>query len=181
VEIRPPAPPDEPPGPPPDRPDAGTGPGAAPRVARDPHPVPDLPPARAVAWRVDGRMRLARLAGVIVFAAAAYLFRGDRVGTSLSVLAALLCAGYGLRDLIAPVRLAADPDGVSVTTGYARRTRLSWPQVERIRVDRRSRLGNPTELLEIDTGERLYLFSARDLGVRPADALAVLAALRTGG
>ncbi len=144
-------------------------------------PVADpLAAGNAVAWRVDGRLRAVRLAGVLVFALATWAFLGDPVGTGLSGLAGLVCAGYGLRDLVAPVRLAADGTGVTVARGYAGRTRLDWARVRRLRVDRRSRLGSTSELLEIDTDDELYLFSAYDLGVPPARALAVLVALRTG-
>ena len=63
-------------------------------------------------------------------------------------------AGWALRDLIAPVRLAADADGVTVVTGFARRRRhLPWAQIERVRVDRRDRLGLRSEMLEIDAGD----------------------------
>lgn len=66
---------------------------------------------------------------------------------------------WAVRDLVAPVRLAADPAGVLVVTGFARRHRLGWSQVERVRVDVRRR----SRLLEVDAGDRLYLFSRYDV------------------
>ena len=48
--------------------------------------------------------------------------------------------------------------------GFARRRHVAWPQVERIRVDRRERLGLRSQLLEIDAGTSLHLFSTHELG-----------------
>jgi hypothetical protein len=76
-----------------------------------------------------------------------------------------------------PVRLRADAEGVTLIAGVARRRRLAWSQIERVRVDERHRLGLRTELLEIDTGDALHLFTEHDLGVPPADVLAALAPL----
>jgi hypothetical protein len=47
-------------------------------------------------------------------------------------------------------------------------------------VDRRERRGLRTELLEIDAGESLHLFSVHDLGVPPEEVADALTALRTG-
>ncbi len=162
MEIRNPAMPDEPaaPGPtPPDRPDAEPAPATA-------------------AWRVDGRLTGMKVAGTVIFAIALLVLRDDRLGVGLSGLGALVLLGYSLRDLLAPVRLAADADGVTLVAGFARRVRLRWDQIERVRVDRRRRLGTVSELLEIDTGETLHLFSSYDLGVPPAQAARTLDQIR---
>jgi hypothetical protein len=56
---------------------------------------------------------------------------------------------------------------------------LDWSQIERVRVDDRQRFGLRSELLEIDTGEALYLFSTYDLDAPCADVAETLEALRT--
>src|SRR5512132_3065719 len=104
-------------------------------------------------WRVDRRLALLKAVGVPVFALIAFALRDDLPGLVLAVVAAVVLAVYAMRDVIAPVRLAADQDGVTVVTGFAGRRRIPWDEVERIRVDVRSRLGLRAELLEIDTGD----------------------------
>ena len=97
----------------------------------------------------------------------------------VSLLAALGVAAYAVRDVVARERLAADADGVRVTRGYAGHRSLAWSEIERVRVDARTRLGARSEMLEIDAGEEIFLFSRFDLGVDPEDAAAALAAVRT--
>jgi len=89
------------------------------------------------------------------------------------VVAAAL-VGWALRDWIIPVRLAADAEGLTVIAGLASRRRLPWSQIEHVRVDRRERLGLRSELLEVDAGESLFLFSAHELGAEPSDVAAAL-------
>ena len=89
------------------------------------------------------------------------------LGLTLAVAAALFLAVWGVRDLVAAVRLAADADGVTVVSGFAGRRRLPWAAIERIAVDTRTRRGLRSETLEIDTGEALHLFSRCDLGAQP--------------
>src|SRR5215471_11010069 len=119
-------------------------------------PVPNEPasPPTSVRWRVDRRFTAFTFTGALVFALAAWGFSADRLGMALMAVAALVCLGYGVRDLVAPVRLAADAGGVTVVRGYARREHLDWSQVERVVLDRRRRLGLRSELLEIDAGQR---------------------------
>jgi hypothetical protein len=139
-------------------------------------PDPENLPAR---WRVPARVTAAKVAGAVLLAlVAAYsaLVGHDRPGALVAGAAAVGVGLFALRDLIAPVRLAADPDGVTVVTSLARRLRLPWSQIEAVRVDARSRYGVRSEYLEIDVGETLYLFSAYDLGARPADVARALAA-----
>ena len=97
------------------------------------------------------------------------------------VMAAVVAAGlavWAARDLVAPVRLAADPEGITVISGFAGRRRLAWAQIERVRLDRRERLGVTSEMLEIDADDALFLFSMHDLGADPHDVLNHLERLR---
>jgi hypothetical protein len=65
---------------------------------------------------------------------------------------------------IAFAALAADDEGVTLVTGYAGRRHLPWQSVREIRVDERRRLLLQSRLLEIETDDDLFLFSAFDLG-----------------
>ncbi|MFF5175576.1 PH domain-containing protein [Micromonospora sp. NPDC000089] len=130
-------------------------------------------------WRVPAALPVVKLAGALVLALlGALLSDGDRVQLVLAVVAGLALAGWALRDLLAPVRLAVDPDGITVIDGFAGRRLLPWPTVERIRVDRRSRLGLTGETLEIDAGESLHLFGRYDLDAPPAEVAEALLAAR---
>jgi hypothetical protein len=103
---------------------------------------------------------------------------GDRVGLALAVLAAAGLLGWGLRDVVAPIRLAVHPDGITVISGFARQRRLNWADIEQISVDTRPRLGLRTETLEIDAGDSLHLFGRHDLGAAPGEVATVLRAAR---
>jgi hypothetical protein len=132
-------------------------------------------------WRVPVRFTALKAAGTVVFAVAGVLFaRGDRIGLVLALVGTAALAAFTLRDLLAPVRLAAGAEGVRVVSGYCGRLDVPWADVERVRVDVRQRLGLRSELLEIDTGERLHLFGASELGAECAVVAEQLAALRTG-
>ncbi len=115
------------------------------------------------------------------------------VGTAVLLVLALTADGRGLflagvgalallvltvRDLLARVRLAADADGVTVVSGFAGRLRIPWPEIERIRVDSRARYGARMELLELDTGENVHLFSKFDLGEPVVPVAEVLMRMR---
>jgi hypothetical protein len=115
---------------------------------------------------------VALLAGLSVLAASG----PQRVA---ALVAAVLLAIYGLRDVVARERLRADHSGLVVIRGYAARQRLDWTDIERIRVDTRSRLGTTTRLLEVDTGDDIHLYSRYDLGVDPDAAVIALDSLRT--
>ena len=119
------------------------------------------------------------LGAVAIVALVLAFGRDDPVQWFLAVAVGLALAGWALRDVIAPVRLAADPDGVTVVVGLAGRRRLTWSEIERIRIDHRDRLGVRAKLLEVDAGDHLYLFSRYDLGAEPEDVLASLLALRS--
>ncbi|HET8683301.1 MAG TPA: PH domain-containing protein, partial [Micromonosporaceae bacterium] len=104
----------------------------------------------------------------------------DPARLALALVAAAGFAGFALRDLLVPVRLTAGYEGVTVVTGLAHRRRLAWSQIERVRVDVRPRLGTRSELLEIDAGESLHLFSTHELGAPVSEVAETLTRLRTG-
>ncbi|WP_229837095.1 PH domain-containing protein, partial [Dactylosporangium sucinum] len=120
---------------------------------------PPTPAPASARWRVSPGFVGLKCAVTVILVAAAVFFADDRRALTAAVVAALVAGGYALRDLLAPVRLAADLSGLTVVTGYAGHRRLAWSEVERIRVDTRSRAGLRSELLEIDTGDTLHLFS----------------------
>jgi Bacterial PH domain len=103
---------------------------------------------------------------------------GDTRGMLLCAAAAVLLGGFALRDVLAPVRLAADDQGLTMVTGLAHRERVSWPEVTHIRVARNARYGLRWELLEIETGETLHIFSSYELGTSCTEAAEELFRLR---
>ncbi len=107
------------------------------------------------------------------------LFADDVVEWTLTLVAALGVGAFALRDVVVPVRLAADTEGVTVVRGFAGRHRVPWTEVERVRVDERQRLLSRSALLEIDAGEALYFLAQGDLGVHPAEVAETLNALRS--
>jgi hypothetical protein len=129
-------------------------------------------------WRVNSRLTGIKIAGAAGFLVAAVVFGSDPVGVAIAVIAAAALGGYALRDLLAPVRLAADPTGVTVVSGFAGHRHLAWGEIERIRVHERRRFGARNQLLEIDTGDSLHLFSGYELSAPCADVAARLERLR---
>ena len=105
---------------------------------------------------------------VLVFA----FGRADPVQWVMAGAVAVALGAWALRDAVAPVRLAADREGITVVTGFARRRRLPWADIERVRLDRRERLGVTSAMLEVDADDALFLFSMHDLGAYPHDVLA---------
>jgi hypothetical protein len=149
----------------------------------DHHGGGDAAPA-GVRHGVDGSVYFLVSTGVIVgkFVVAALLAlialtAGRGFSLWLGLVASGLIAGYGLRDVLGRERLRATTAGVRVGTGFARHRELAWSQVARVRVDQRLRLGLRTDMLELDAGEELFLFSRYDLGAEPRDALAALRAV----
>ncbi|MGC3858645.1 PH domain-containing protein [Micromonospora chersina] len=139
---------------------------------------PQSSPARQ--WRVPQVLPAVKALGALVLIALGLLFAGDdRVQLVLAGLAAAGLLVWALRDLVAPVRLAADPEGITVVQGFARRRRLPWAAVESIRVERRTRRGITAETLEIDAGESLHLFGRYDLDAPPEEVAAALETART--
>lgn len=130
-------------------------------------------------WRIKPVLPVTKLLGAVAIVVLAVAFvRHDPVQWGLAGALAAGLAIWAVRDLIAPVRLAADADGLTVVVGYAGRRRLSWADIDRVRLDRRDRLGIVTELLEIDADDALFLFSMHDLGADPRDVLRELEELR---
>jgi hypothetical protein len=134
-------------------------------------------PVERVAYRVPRAVLAAKLATAVVLALVG-LSAGERPRMVLALLAALAVAVYAGRDVVNRVRLRADSGGVVAARGYAGRRRLAWSEIERVRVDQTSRLGARSEMLEIDTGAELFLYSRYDLGVDPEEAAIVLAEMR---
>jgi hypothetical protein len=117
-----------------------------------------------VSWRVDRRLTVAKLAGAVIFAAAAAIGYPDPGQVIVVGLAAVVLGVLGVRDLVAPVRLAASPEGVTVTTGFATRRHVAWGEIAGIKVDARRGLMLRSQVLELDTGDNLYFFGTNDLG-----------------
>jgi hypothetical protein len=124
-------------------------------------------------WRIRPVLPVTKLLSAVAIVALVLAFgRDDPVRWFLAAAVGLGLAGWALRDLIAP-------------------------EIERVRLDRRDRLGvraglatgawsfgrrgesRKTGMLEIDAGDNLYLFSRYDLGAEPEDVLASLLALRS--
>ncbi|MCI4063259.1 PH domain-containing protein [Micromonospora sp. R77] len=123
-------------------------------------------------WRVPRVLPVAKLIGAALLVALGLLLAdGDPVRPVVAGVVAALLAGWAARDLVAPVRLAVDPGGITVAHGFAGRRRLPWSQVEAITVARRSHRGLTSETLEIDAGESLHLFGRYDLDA-PLDEVA---------
>lgn len=130
-------------------------------------------------WRVPPAHALLKGLGAALLMVTAIARSDDRGLLLLAGVAALGCAALAARDMLAPVRLAADAEGVTVVTGFASRHRIPWTGVEGLRVDVRQRFGRRSALLEIETGAGLHQFSRFDLGVPPEDALEELKRLKT--
>ncbi|MEV4640336.1 PH domain-containing protein [Actinoplanes sp. NPDC049548] len=130
-------------------------------------------------WRVKPALPVTKLLGAVALVVLVLAFgRDDPVQWVVAVVGATALGLWALRDLIRPVRLSADPSGVTLVVGFAARRHLPWSRIERIRVDRRARRGIRSELLEIDAGESLHLFSVHELGTDPEDVARALDELR---
>jgi hypothetical protein len=130
-------------------------------------------------WRIKPVIPVTKgLAAIAVLVLVLAFGQGDPVRWTLACAVAAGLTVWMLRDLIAPIRLAADAEGVTVVEGFARRRRLGWAEIERVRVDRRERLGLSAELLEIDADDALHLFSMHDLGADPHEVLVTLEEFR---
>ena len=132
-------------------------------------------------WRVPAAQTIVKAGAAVGFALLAVLSLDDPPFVLLAGIATAGLAALALRDVLAPVRVSADTEGVTVVTGYAGRRRLPWPSVTAVRVDERRRLLLHTRLLEIETGDGLHLFSAFDLGEDVREAAAELQRLRVRG
>jgi hypothetical protein len=135
----------------------------------------DSPAAR---WRVPIAVPAAKLALAAVMLVATVTLGQDQISVLIGLLVAAGLGLAGFRDVLVPVRLEADPAGLTVTTGFGRRRQYAWEQVERVRIEERRRLLGRSSLLEVDVDSSLYFFGRSELGVQPLDALDALAALR---
>jgi hypothetical protein len=129
---------------------------------------PKNPQSGDVSWRVDRRLTGAKVVGAVIFTLAAVIGYPDPGQVIIVGLAAALLAVLAARDLIAPVRLAATPSGLTVTTGFASHRELAWADITSIKVDARRGILLRSQVLELDTGDNLYFFSSNDLGA-PCD------------
>ncbi|MQY09368.1 PH domain-containing protein [Actinomadura macrotermitis] len=134
----------------------------------------------AARWRVPPAQTALKCAAAAVFAVLAAL-SDEPGGLLLAAVATLGSGGLALRDLLAPVRVAADPGAVTVVTGFAGHRTLTWPEVLDVGTDERRRFLSTTRLLEIRTDDDLYLFSAFDLGADVREVADELDRLRAGG
>jgi len=133
----------------------------------------------ALSWRVKPVLPVTKLLGAVAVLVLVVAFgRRDPVQWFLAIVVATGLAGWALRDVLRPIRLTADPEGLTVVAGLLRRRRLAWAEIERVRVDRRERLGLRSELLEVDAGDALYLFSVHELGAEPEEVATALANFR---
>jgi hypothetical protein len=114
-------------------------------------------------------------AALIAFAAT---FAPQRPQLVVGLIAAAAVATYAARDVVARERLRVDTDGLRVVRGYAGHRHLAWNDIERLRVDHRTRLGARADALEIDADTEIYLLTRNDLGAEPEDALAILERFR---
>ncbi|MEU4331676.1 PH domain-containing protein [Nonomuraea dietziae] len=131
-------------------------------------------------WRVRRELVAVKILAAVACAALGgyWYLSGDVRGVILAVPATLLVGAMALRDLLVPVRLATDASGITVAHGYAGSRHVPWDQIEDIKVDVRTRYGRRSEMLEIDTGDNLHLFSRSDLGASPTEVAAELRRLR---
>jgi Bacterial PH domain len=135
-------------------------------------------PESLTRWRVASTPTLLKFAGALLLAAVAVLSGDERERLLLAGVGALALGVYGLRDIVAPVRLSADAEGVTVVSGFARRRGVPWREIERVGLGEHRSLGLRTEILEIDAGESLHLFSRYDLGAPCAEVAATLEEMR---
>jgi hypothetical protein len=126
-------------------------------------------------WRVKPALPVAKL---LVAAALPILVAGfapdDLARWLVAAVVATAIVVWAARDLLHPVRLAADDAGITVLTGYARRRHLPWSQIEAVRVER----GRRSEVLEIDAGDAVYILGEPQLSAAPQDVAVALADLR---
>jgi len=131
-------------------------------------------------WAVPNRIAVLEGAAAVAFAIAAVaaLLSDDPVAAAVAGVATLMLAVLAIRDRMVRVRLSADADGVTVLHGFAQRQRIPWSGIVALGLEQRSRRGRSRRLLEIDTGEAVYLLSGREMGAEPADVVAALNELR---
>lgn len=131
-------------------------------------------------WKVRRELAVFKILGALACAGLGvhWYLGGDLRGVILAVPAAALVGAMGLRDVLVPVRLAMDESGITVVHGFAGHRHVPWEAIEDVKVDVRRRFGLRSEMLEIDTGDYLHIFSPHELGASPTE---VAAALRRRG
>jgi hypothetical protein len=67
---------------------------------------------------------------------------------------------------------------VTVVSGFARRRHVPWREIERVGLGEQRSLGRRTEILEIDAGDSLHLFSRYDLDAPCAEVAETLQEMR---
>jgi hypothetical protein len=128
-------------------------------------------------WAVPTKYVVAEAVGAAAFLLAALLASG-RIATVVGLGCGALLGVIALRDALLRPRLAAGPDGLRIVTGPAGRQALGWDRVERVTAGVQLRHGLRSALLEIDTADRLYVLSTRELGADPTDVAQAVNALR---
>jgi hypothetical protein len=101
----------------------------------------------------------------------------DRAGRLLLAVAAVVLGAIAVTDLVFSPRLIASRSGLTIYAPTLR-TRLSWPEVDALRVDERSRLGLASRALEIEAGDVLVVLGKRGLGRDPREVLDVISIYR---
>ncbi|TQS41439.1 PH domain-containing protein [Cryptosporangium phraense] len=123
-------------------------------------------------WRVPITVPAAKWAVAAVLLVATVTIARDLTGAVVGLLVAAGLGLSGVRDVVVPVRLQADADGLSVFVGPVGRQRsYPWSAIERIRVDERRRFLGRSTLLEIDVESELYFLGRYELGATPAEVL----------
>lgn len=136
-------------------------------------------PVAEVRFQADRRLMWVKFVVAAIFVVAPLVAGSSVTGIVTGLIVAVGLAIYGLRDVLAPVRLAADTSGVTVVSGFAGQRRLAWDDIQRVRLDKRSRYGGRQVFLEIDEGETLHFFSRYDLSMPPAEALDLVLEVRS--
>ena len=132
-----------------------------------------------LSWRVKPVLPVTKLVGAVAVLVLVVAFgRHDPVQWFLAIAVAAGLTVWALRDFIRPIRLTATSEGLTVVAGLLRRRHLPWSQIERVRVDSRTRLGLRNELLEVDAGDALYFFSVHELGAEPTEVASALEQVR---
>lgn len=131
-------------------------------------------------WRVPPAVPAVKLILAAALVVATVTLGRDLISAIVGLAVGAGLGLSGLRDVLVPVRLAAGPDGLTVTAGFGSRRQYPWAQVERVRVDDRRRLLGRSVLLEIDVASDLYFLGRYDLGVHPVEAMDALGTLRPG-
>ncbi len=141
-------------------------------------PEPRRPLTLPLVYRVPTNVIVAKFVAAGVLALAGLLFGANPTQAAIGVLAGLLLMAYGLRDVFARERLRVDGDGLRVISGFVGHRELEWAEVQRLRVDSRTRVVVRSELLEIDAGDHIFLLSRFDLGLDPAEVATELEIVR---